>query len=92
MKKLSRLMLLLILSAPGFAADYDVDMGLVSDLEDMRPLVDGCLDIGDLEHHRYALDSASDIEDLRTFLEDLGHVSFRDCPAGVEGSGIHLLD
>jgi len=92
MPKLVVLTLLLFWSSPSFAADYDVDLGLVLDLEDIRPLVDGCSDIGDLEDHRDALDSASDFEDLRSFLEELGYVSFRDCPSGVEGSGIERVD
>lgn len=70
MPKLVVFALLLLWSRSSFAADYQVDLGLVTDLEDIRPLVDGCSDIGDLEDHRDALDSAGDLEDLRSFLEE----------------------
>ena len=74
------------------AADYDVDLGSMSDLEELRPLIDQCGDIGEIEDYRSALESASDLEDLRSFLEDIGYVQFRDCPAQIEGSGIEWVD
>lgn len=80
--------LILLFPMSAIAADYDVDLGQILDLEDIRPLVEECGDIGELEDHRDALDSATDLETLRSFLEDIGYVSFRDCPAGIEGSGI----
>ncbi len=92
MRKYLGLAFLPLWSALVLAADYDVDLGLVTDLEDIRPLIDGCLYIGDLEDHRDALDSASDLEDLRSFLDDFGYVSLRDCPAGIEGSSIEWVD
>lgn len=83
--------LLLLTPMSTHAADYDVDLALLLDMEDIRPLVDGCADIGELEEHRNALESAGDLETLRSFLEDIGYVSFRGCPAGAEGSGIERV-
>ncbi len=88
MMRIVFLSLLLLISAPVFAADYEVDLGIVLDLEDIRPLVDGCADIGILEDIRFSLDLVGDLEDLRSFLEDLGYVFFHGCPTGVWGVGI----
>lgn len=71
-----------------FSAEYEVDLGLVADLDEIRPLIDGCGDIGELEEHRSALERSPDLEEFRSFLEDTGYVEFRDCPAGFEGSDI----
>jgi len=70
------------------AVDYWVDFGLVLDLEDIRQLIDGCLDLGVLEAVRNRLEAAVDLEQFRSGLEDVGVVEFRDCPAGVVGFGI----
>lgn len=85
---ISLLLAPLLISSVANAADYDVDLGSVLDLEDLRPLIDECDDIGELEHHRSALESASDLENLRSLLEDVRHLEFRGCPAQIEGAGI----
>lgn len=85
------LLFALVMPVTAYAAEYNVDLGLVTDFEELRPLIDGCSDIGELEEHRNALESASDLEDLRSFLERIGYVEFRSCPAGVEGSGIEWI-
>lgn len=84
-------LLALAIPLPVYAADYDVDLGSVSDLEHIRPLIENCDDIGELEEHRGALESVSDLEALRSLLEDIGRVEFRGCPAGIEGSGIEWV-
>jgi hypothetical protein len=50
------------------AADV-IDFGLITDLERLRPLIDLCTDLGSLERNRRVLESASDLESLREFLE-----------------------
>ncbi len=70
------------------ATAYTVDLGLVLDFEDMRQLIDNCLDLGELEHLRAALETALDLEALRPSLELRGRVHFRGCPHGVTGPGI----
>lgn len=72
------------------AADYIIDLELVVDFEDLRPLIEGCQDIGELESYRSSLESVSDLEDLRDFLEALGRAYVSDCP-DVEATGITRL-
>lgn len=79
---------ILMFPAPSRAADYEVDLGSITDYEEIRDLVDGCSDLGELEEHREALESASDLEKLRSFLEGTGHVDLSDCPPGIEIDGV----
>lgn len=78
----------LMFPAVANAANYKVDLGLISDYEELRPFVDGCSDLGNLEDHRDALESASDLENLRSFLQDIGYVEFNDCPSKIEIDGV----
>jgi hypothetical protein len=74
------------------AADYEIDLGLVTDLEDIRPLIDGCSDLGSLENYRSSMESATDLENLRDFLEVMGVVLVSDCPEDVEASGVTSVE
>ena len=82
---------LLIFSESSRAADYKIDFGLILDFEDLRPLIDLCLDLGILEHNRETLESTGDLESLRELLEDIGLGEFSDCPDGVSGDGIREM-
>ena len=92
--RISTLTLLVALSVPHVvhAADYWIDLGLVTDFEDLRPLIDGCSDLGRLESFRSSIESVSDLEDLRDFLEIMGVIYVYDCPDDVEASGVTLLN
>ena len=68
--------------------DYIVQSGLVLDFEDIRPLIEKCVDIDELESIRLQLEKATDLEDFRQVLEQVGLIEFRDCPKGIEGYGI----
>ena len=61
-------------------ARYIVDLGAQSDYEALRPLIDGCSDLGKLERYRSAIESVGDLEELRPVLENQGVVEFRGCP------------
>jgi hypothetical protein len=37
---------------PVAAVNYEIDFGLVTDLEKLRPLIDRCVDLGELEQYR----------------------------------------
>ena len=87
------LILLLSLSLPGVvrsaeAAEYVIDFGAVPDLEELRPLVDLCTDLGQLERHRAVLESTFDLESLRGFLERIGIARFRGCPRVAQSDGV----
>lgn len=82
---------LLIAPMSAIAADYEVDLGRVLDYEYIRPLIEHCADIGELEDYRDALDAAGDLETLRSLLERLGHVSLRGCPSGADIYGVKKI-
>jgi hypothetical protein len=65
------------------SAEYVIDFGLVTDLEDLRELVDLCTDLGPLERYRKVLEATSDLESRRQLLERVGIAEVRGCP-GVE--------
>ena len=58
------------------------------DFEDIRPLIEECADIDELESIRAQLENATDLEDFRPVLEQIGLIEFRDCPKGIKGYGI----
>lgn len=66
-------------------SNYSVDFGLVIDLERLRPLLDGCSDVGILETVRSDIEQVGDLEQLRGPLEQLGIVQFHGCPTSVAG-------
>lgn len=82
----------LMFPAAGYAAEYEADLGLIIDFEELRPLIDGCSDLGELEQHRHALEAASDLENLRSFLEGVGYAEFTGCPSGIEAIGVERTD
>ncbi len=65
---------------PAMAVDYQVDVGVVLNLEDIRPLIQGCTNLGLLEPLRFRLSSATDLEQLRTMIESRGTAEFSGCP------------
>jgi len=69
-------------------ADYQIDLGLVLDFEDIRELIEECRYLDRLEVIRAPLESATDLEQLRATLESYGIVEFYGCPSGETGSGI----
>ncbi len=73
------------------ACKYVLDFGLMTDFEDMRPLVDLCTDFGALERYRGTLESAGDLESLREALEGLAVGRFSGCPDDVTGTGIQQI-
>ena len=86
------------ISGPGIAAvkqhepsatlDYSVDFTRVKNFETLRPLIEKCRDFGGLEAFRSRLESATNLEDMRKTLTNVGFGSFEDCPEGVSGPGI----
>lgn len=64
----------------------EVPVGVLADMESLRPLVEGCQDLGELEFLRSELDSASDYEDLRPMLERQGQILFTGCENGLADS------
>lgn len=83
--------LALLIPSRAMAAEYQVDLGMVLDFEDIRPLIEACADIGELEDHRSAFDSAGDLEDFRGLLENLGYVIFSGCPSEIEAHGVKRI-
>jgi hypothetical protein len=84
---------LLILTLPlicqaALGVDYTVDFSRVSDLEAIRPLVEGCANYDALELYRPRLETSTNLEEMRSTLSGIGFGMFIDCPAGVSGSGI----
>lgn len=73
------------------AASYEIDLGLVSDFEELRPLIVQCVDLGELEGVREKLESTTNLEEFRDVLEPLGIVNMNGCPADVRGPGITRL-
>jgi len=73
------------------AAEYVIDFGLITDLERLRPLIDLCTDFGSLERNRRLLESASDLESLREFLERIGVARFSGCPTIRSFSGVRRV-
>ncbi len=65
---------------PAMAVDYQVDVGAVLNLEDIRPLIQACSNLGLLEPLRFRLSSTTDLEQLRTTLESRGIAEFSGCP------------
>jgi hypothetical protein len=72
-------------------ASYEIDLGLVSDFEELRPLIVQCVDLGELEGIREKLESTTNLEEFRDILEPLGIVNMNGCPGDVRGPGITLL-
>ncbi len=79
------------MQSPVAAPGYSVNFTRVEDLETIRPLVEGCTDFGALEHFRDRLESAENLEDMRTTLTEVGFGMFDDCPEGVSGAGISAV-
>lgn len=86
-KRLPVLFAAFVFSGVAHAAVYTIDLGLVADFEEIRPLVDLCLDLGELEKFRATLESATDLERLRPLLEDVGFAEVRGCPSDVKAIG-----
>ena len=83
--------ILLLARGKVVAATYQVNLGLVTDFEDLRPLIDRCSDLGSLETLRRQLEAASDLERLRPLLEKRGLVEFRMCPDSISAPGVKKL-
>lgn len=83
--------MLVLLYGAAEAAAYRVDLGIVTDFEDLRTLIDGCADLGVVESLRRQLDSVVDFEDLRPLLELKGIVEFTGCPVGISAPGVRRL-
>lgn len=66
--------------SPAMAVDYEIDVRVVVNLEDIRPLIQGCSNLGLLEPLRFRLTSATDLEQLRTTIESRGIAEFSGCP------------
>ena len=62
------------------AAEYVIDFSMIADFERLRPLIDLCIDLGSLEQNRSLLESVSDLESLREFLERIRVARFTGCP------------
>jgi hypothetical protein len=75
---------------PAAAVDYEIDFGLVSDLEQLRPLVDLCVNLGELERYRSLLERTSDLESRRRLLETIGVAELRGCPRIADIDGVRL--
>jgi hypothetical protein len=73
---------------PAAAVDYEIDFGLVSDFEKLRPLVDLCADLGKLERYRSLLERTSDLESRRRLLETIGIAELRGCPCVADIDGV----
>jgi hypothetical protein len=87
-----RTIVLLLIPMSAIAADYEADLRIVADYEQLRPLIDGCTDLGELERLRSAIDRSTDLEELREALESVGVAQFTGCPAGVSASGVRRTD
>ena len=61
------------------AVDYEVDVRVVVNLEELRPLIQGCSNLGLLEPLRFRLTSATDLEQLRSTIESRGVAEFSGC-------------
>lgn len=68
--------------------DYEIRPIRITDMEDLRPLIEECDDLGQLEMYRYQLTAALDLEDYRTQIESFYELEFEDCPPGEEDRGI----
>lgn len=79
---------ILLRSIAPFAGEISIEVrpAARSDMESLRPLVEGCQDLGELEFLRSELDSVSDYEDLRSILERQGQTLFTGCEAGLKHS------
>jgi hypothetical protein len=62
------------------AAEYVIDFSMITDFERLRPLIDLCIDFASLEQNRSLLESVSDLESLREFLERIRVARFSGCP------------
>ncbi len=67
------------------AVDYEVDVRVVVNLEDIRPLIQGCSNLGLLEPLRFRLTSATDLEQLRSTIESRGVAEFSGCAPLMRG-------
>ena len=72
------------------AEDYRINMLVISDYEQLRPLFDACSDWEKLENIRNDIDLVSDLEDLRPSFEEYSFVDVHGCPFGIEGVGVEL--
>ena len=72
------------------SAAYLVNLQMQADYEALRPLVDGCSDLGELEQIRSEIESVGDLEEIRKVLEANGMVEFRGCPSLDGGSNIGI--
>jgi len=89
MKKMTTSLLLAALfSHSVWAADYTVDYDVVTDLEQIRPLIEQCSDITVLTPYRSMLSGVDDLESLRGMLERIDLGRFNGCPDGVTANGI----
>jgi len=71
-----------------WAADYTVDYDVVTDLEQIRPLIEQCSDVTVLTPYRGMLSGVEDLESLRSMLARIGIGRFNGCPDGVAADGI----
>jgi len=92
MKKMATSLLLAALfSHSVWATDYAVDYDLVTDLEQIRPLIEQCSDVTVLTPYRSMLSGVSDLESLRGMLERIDLGQFSGCPDGITADGIERL-
>ena len=67
------------------AVDYEVDVRVVVNLEVLRPVIQGCSNLGLLEPLRFRLTSATDLEQLRSTIESRGVAEFSGCVRLMRG-------
>ena len=72
-------------------SDYELSLSVITDYENIRPLIFKCSDLGRLERNRPQIEAASDLEDLRGVFEKIPAVTVRRCPPGITGKGIKEL-
>ncbi len=69
----------LFAAPPAMAVDYEVNVRVVVNLEAIRPLIQGCSNLGLLEPLRVRLSTATNLEDLRATIESRGVAEFSGC-------------
>lgn len=92
MKTLLTLAAISLCPCAAVAADYIVDFTRMEDFENLRPLIEQCTDFGAMELYRDRMLAADDLNDMREVFERTGLGMFNDCPDGIRGSGIALVE
>ena len=93
MKRFLMLSVLTLSTAdPATAADYIVDFTRMHDFETLRPVIERCNDFGAMELYRERMLSADDLNGMREVFERTGLGMFNDCPDGITGAGIALVE